>query len=176
MKNNKTKDAKTKASTSKNAEEKNVANHTIIFKMRKRWKILLTVSLILNILFIGSVVGFFKHEKQRIRGFLSGNVYPIYLLTHKGVKHWKRYEKKNGYSVKNDIIAQRKNVIDLIIMLRGGEINEKIFLQKMQKVSKLQHDNYRRFLTDFPVYWNALTKKQRKKYVKKIRKKAKYNY
>ena len=170
MENKKTKDTKTKTATSKNVD-----NNTMIFKMRKRWKILLTVSLILNILFIGSVVGFAKHGKQRIRGFLSGNVYPMHLLTHKGVKQWKHYEKKNGYDVKSDFRAQRKNVTDLIIMLRGGEINEKKFLQKMEKVHKLQHENYKRFLTIFPEYWNNLTKKQRKKYVKKIRKKKKYN-
>ena len=169
----KAKDTKTIAKNLKNAKEKIVDNNTIIFKMRKRWKVLLMLSLILNMVFIGSVIGFTKHGKQKLRGFLSGNVYPMYLLTHKGVKQWQRHEKKSGYDVKTDFKAQRRNANDLIIMLRAGEINEKEFLQKMQKIHNLQHKNYKRFSTGFPEYWNTLTKKQRRRYAKKIRKKKK---
>jgi hypothetical protein len=139
----------------------------MVYKMRKRWKILLSVSLILNILFVVGIVNFARFGKGHIGRLLSGNTYTLSILSRDGVKSWRKYNRNLGYRFKNDMRAQRGAFYDVRKLLSKGKIDEQQFRVKMDKIHELRQKNYQRFLQTFPTYWNGLTDKQRKKYMKR---------
>ena len=164
------KEHKMKNNETKKSNEKTVT----VYKMRKRWKGLLVVSLILNMVFVGGVIGFSKFGSGKIRGVLSGNMYPMYVMNHQGMRTWYKHERQNGYKIKQDIKAQRQITVDLRLMLAQGKIDTIEFREGLNKVHKLHHANFKRFAKDFPAYWNNLSDEKRKKYVKKIKKEERY--
>lgn len=152
----------------------NNKNTVIIYKMAKKWKALLVFSLLINLFVIMGVVKFSNFGTDRIAMILSGNIYPINLLSHDGVNKWRKHERMQGYDLDQDVKNKETIILDLLVMLKNGGISPQLFKLKMTELHTINSNNFDRFVNDFPNYWNGLTPEKRTQYIKTIKQEDRY--